>query len=752
MDAQLQLKSQRLQAILGGCLSNSSIHDSERQLMQASNDPSFVSQLCLLIPNSDKNMKSLICTTLKNFMLARYNANDNPIPFDQKELLKQHLFKIFYQLYPEPAPVKVYKEIMHVMILVDFPWQGITQLLHQDLDSDIVAAVYFLRQVAKANEYLTQADQRKNFDQVISEYFPRLEQVVPKIFLNFNEQTSDLLHEAFKTLYSAFHIEIPAYLRNFDNLDRWISFAETVLNVPSDPLALKNQEIAARIYLKLFALYANDGQDGKQFAGWAAEFRSRYCQRLFQHVVNLIGERKGNAEIMSTLLYCLYEVVKKEYLRVLFTSRHCEVLLYENCLLPLCQSSPAELALFKDDPVEYVNREEDLTCEPLRRSVLDLVSIVADVLSFNGKSEMIRLVEYAASVLQGPSEGEKEVIVRVLTKIGRQILKNKYLKGQFQNLTVQFFIPLLLDQSPLLNSLACELLSLYLPFGELDDQTVSRLMEIIYEKIVNNGYLVIRYNAILAFTALLNHRAALEAAAPHFSKILEIYVGMLNSFEHENLLGCLESIVRHFSAEVVVFAPQLIAHLAQLFLSLCRTGEQQDDEEEPDGNSPATAALSTISQLLSCQLSPDVYRQVSFDLTSLLRGIFGPHAAYFDAILSLFNVLVHRAKDIADFNYPYVACRILLEGDYSLLNSAGLPEEVAQELRAAEKADSEFEDDLLSILKNLIQKMPPELLKRYSYPSHPQLILCLIENQRFALEEVCNLNIGGFDQNWAPYI
>ena len=68
---------------------------------------------------------------------------------------------------------------------------------------------------------------------------------------------------------------------------------------------------------------------------------------------------------------------------------------------------------------------------------------------------MIRLVEYSASVLQSSSDPEKEVIIRVLTKIGKQILKNKYLKGQFQNLTVQFFIPLLLDQNPLLNSLTC---------------------------------------------------------------------------------------------------------------------------------------------------------------------------------------------------------------------------------------------------------------------------------------------------------
>lgn len=29
--------------------------------------------------------------------------------------------------------------------------------------------------------------------------------------------------------------------------------------------------------------------------------------------------------------------------------------------------------------------------------------------------------------------------------------------------------------------------------------------------------------------------------------------------------------------------------------------------------------------------------------------------------------------------------------------------------------------------------MPVEILKMYSYPSHPQLILCLVENQKFAI-------------------
>jgi hypothetical protein len=136
--------------------------------------------------------------------------------------------------------------------------------------------------------------------------------------------------------------------------------------------------------------------------------------------------------------------------------------------------------------------------------------MIASCVSYDNKSEMLRIVEYSATTLQSQaSDPEKEVIIRILSKIGKLILKNKYLKSQFQNLTVQFFIPLLLNPNPLLNSLTCELLSLYLPFGELDNETVNKLMQFIYEKITNNSYMVIKYNAILAFTALLNHRSAL---------------------------------------------------------------------------------------------------------------------------------------------------------------------------------------------------------------------------------------------------
>lgn len=76
-----------------------------------------------------------------------------------------------------------------------------------------------------------------------------------------------------------------------------------------------------------------------------------------------------------------------------------------------------------------MRRQDDLTCFPVRRATLDLVAMAAATLSYNGKPEIMRLVEYCASVLSGQNqEGEKEVAVRILMTIGKAILKHAYFK------------------------------------------------------------------------------------------------------------------------------------------------------------------------------------------------------------------------------------------------------------------------------------------------------------------------------------
>jgi hypothetical protein len=154
-EAQIRQAADHLRTTLEGCLNTATIKQSEQELLRASDHAFFLTHLCYLIPGADRNLLSMILTTLKNYLLARYNSPTCPMASHQKDFLRSNLFRIFYQVYPEGAPTKVFKEVLQVVILVDFPCAVLADQLEADLQGSVVAAVYFLRQVAKANEYTT---------------------------------------------------------------------------------------------------------------------------------------------------------------------------------------------------------------------------------------------------------------------------------------------------------------------------------------------------------------------------------------------------------------------------------------------------------------------------------------------------------------------------------------------------------------------------------------------------------------------
>ncbi len=101
----------------------------------------------------------MILSTLKNYMLARWNPppqnNINRVPEDQKEIIKSNIFNLFYEIKHNEHAVNLYKEIVYMMILVDYPWNGLDEQMTNDLGSNIFASVHFCRQIAKAYEYST---------------------------------------------------------------------------------------------------------------------------------------------------------------------------------------------------------------------------------------------------------------------------------------------------------------------------------------------------------------------------------------------------------------------------------------------------------------------------------------------------------------------------------------------------------------------------------------------------------------------
>jgi hypothetical protein len=142
-----------------------------------------------------------------------------------------------------------------------------------------------------------------------------------------------------------------------------------------------------------------------------------------------------------------------------------------------------------------------------------------------------------------------------------------------------------------------------------------------------------------------------------------------------------------------------------------------------------------------------MYVRISERVMVLLQNLGNEYEQYYEEILNLLNTLVYKSSNITNYELPYLLCRKLLEGDNSILSSCPSPQ-LSSVVSVVDKIDLEYSCVLISILKNLIQKMPMELLKRYPYPSNPELLLCLIENKKLDQGELSGLNTAQVDEQW----
>lgn len=94
---------------LKGCLHYQTINQSEAKLNQLSQQHDFLSQLLALVPKQEPQLLVLILSTIKNYMLAKYNDNYAPIPNDQKQIFKDNIFNFYYEISHNDQAVNLYK-------------------------------------------------------------------------------------------------------------------------------------------------------------------------------------------------------------------------------------------------------------------------------------------------------------------------------------------------------------------------------------------------------------------------------------------------------------------------------------------------------------------------------------------------------------------------------------------------------------------------------------------------------------------
>lgn len=79
----------------------------------------------------------MLLTTFKNYLIARYNSDQGRIHDNQKDILRNSIFDLFYEIKNNSNAINLYKEVLFIIISVDFPWNGCDVQLINDLEGRI---------------------------------------------------------------------------------------------------------------------------------------------------------------------------------------------------------------------------------------------------------------------------------------------------------------------------------------------------------------------------------------------------------------------------------------------------------------------------------------------------------------------------------------------------------------------------------------------------------------------------------------
>jgi len=177
---------------------------------------------------------------------------------------------------------------------------------------------------------------------------------------------------------------------------------------------------------------------------------------------------------------------------------------------------------------------------------------------------------------------DKELAMYLICQLRTPISRCKQVKKILPTLIAKYVIPEFNNDIMFLRARAVDIFTEYGSM-ELDIEVVRKAVEGIYLCLTKDSYPLVRIKAALAFNCILKHKTAKDLVQPLLKDILTVYLQLLDSYDLENIVNSLESIVEDFAGEIGPFALELIKHLSKLFFKLFNKDAEQANNEDYDG-------------------------------------------------------------------------------------------------------------------------------------------------------------------------
>ena len=504
-----------------------------------------------------------------------------------------------------------------------------------------------MKSLCKKYEYEMDESRAPLFD-ILGQTFDMLGGLVNQVINVESDFALEVLYLVCKIFYTSNQLYLCPFMTENHCLDPWIQFFKSVMDRPAPPelesfieemhaieqrdkhIFWKIKGIAARITYRLFSKYGNPKIVEGSLTHFTKQFLETYAVPLLESHLQLVFKRKtlfvGSMALNNAIKYV--SAATKQTVTMNMLLPYVENLLFET-IIPIMLITHRDVTLFKDDPIEYIRKQQDFT-ETLfapKNAVVDLLLYLCSYKSSkkNKKPDYLnKFLEFCLSNLNQyqqqpePDWRIKEAILFSIGSLVDQIRPQRDLNLEAMMST--HVMPELQNTQPFLRMRAIWLYGEFGSYKFKDDNHVKQVTDMIY-RCLFDPELPVRVTAGTSIHLLLQNTQASNFIKPALKNILEVYLKMMTEIDSEDLINALEEIVSLYKDDIEPYALQLSEQLVLSYQRLIQVPIHEDDGESQLAAVGCVTALRRIidsvskNQQLLAKIEPIIYPILMHSLT-----------------------------------------------------------------------------------------------------------------------------------------
>eukprot|EP01129_Flabellula_baltica_P011788 TRINITY_DN5215_c0_g1_i2.p1 TRINITY_DN5215_c0_g1~~TRINITY_DN5215_c0_g1_i2.p1 ORF type:complete len:632 (-),score=131.67 TRINITY_DN5215_c0_g1_i2:371-2266(-) len=495
-----------------------------------------------------------------------------------------------------------------------------------------------------------------------------------------------------KIFWSSIQHVVPDYMCNNENMGKWFEIFLKFLHesVPSADEDEDTYEIdhsphwlikkwVSKILERIFTTYATarpyDSDSQKQFAH---NFMENYVVPILESTFSFLNNFNGTHIPKKVLTFCILYIQKgilyaktwtriKPYLPMFFNS----------FLYPILCMDEFDIHLFMNDPIEYVNREFDVTkvgYDP-RAAGLSFVRKA----SKHREEEILDIFmqtimnEVLPRYTQEPSQHAtlKEASLSIIGCIAEPLIASKY-RSQLPEFLATHVFPDLRSEIPYIRSKAIWTFSCFSSIEFNNNMYESAIQSLLDG--FNSNSMAVKMHTAIALQHFVEVPLGNSVIGKVLPQIIDEFFKIIEISENEELMVSLKDIIHSYTPVIHNYSVSLMNNLIKKLEQLMSL---TSDDLLGKGFACVHICNSICILLHALKESPDlnIYYEMESILLPLLLSINENFMDLFESVTDIFNVLVQNIPTVSQNLWKVfdICCDSYMEWAYDSLSDIIVP-------------------------------------------------------------------------------